>query len=91
MEPHDERLWNKAKPRARFQSSQVNFVITSVVLWVIWWLTSGRFKRNLQTPWPIWPMLFLGVFLIIRFIKSYKTDEDTLAKCEYEKIKNNQS
>ncbi len=91
MEPRDETLWKKAKQRARFQSSLVSFVIISFVLWITWWLTSGQFNRNLETPWPLWPMLFMGVFLIIRYIKAYKTDEDTMAKREYEKLKNNQS
>jgi hypothetical protein len=33
-------------------------------------------------------MLGLGIGLVFKFMKAYKTDKDTMAEREYEKLKN---
>jgi hypothetical protein len=33
-------------------------------------------------------MFGLGIALVLKFIKAYKTDNDTMAEREYEKLKN---
>ena len=86
-EQRDEKLWRQAKRRADFQSSLVSFVVISAVCWGIWYLTGYRNGRNLDTPWPLWVMLGLGIALFFKFIRAYKTDKDTLAEREYEKLK----
>ena len=87
-EQRDEKLWQIAKRRAAFQNSLLSFVIITGICWVIWYLTSGRDGHNLGTPWPLWVMLGLGIGLVFKFMKAYKTDKDTLAEQEYEKLKN---
>jgi len=86
-EQRDERLWRIAKRRAEFQSSLVSFFIITAICWVIWYFTAYRNDRNLGTPWPLWVMLGFGIALLFKFLKAYKTDKDTLAEREYEKLK----
>ena len=87
-EQRDEKLWQLAKRRADFQNSLIGFVITTGICWVIWYLTTGRHGINTGTPWPLWVMLGLGIGLLLKFIKAYKTDKNTMAEREYEKLKN---
>ncbi len=87
-EPRDEKLWQIAKRRAEFQNSLIGFVVTTVICWAIWYLTSGRHGFNTGTPWPLWVMLGLGIGLVFKFMRAYKTDKDIIAEREYEKLKN---
>jgi len=87
-EQKDEKLWKLAKQRAGFQDSLISFVVISVICWAVWYFTAGRKGINTETPWPLWVMLGLGIALVLKFIKAYKTDNDTMAEREYEKLKN---
>ena len=87
-EQRDEKLWQLAKRRADFQNSLISFVVITGICWVIWYLTAGHNGINMGTPWPLWVMLGLGIGLFFKFMKAYKTDKDTIAEREYEKLKN---
>lgn len=89
-EKRDEKLWQLAKHRARFQNSLISFVVISVICWVIWYLTAGNRGINTGTPWPLWVMLGLGIGLFFKFMRAYKTDSDAMTEREYEKLKNQQ-
>ena len=84
----DEKLWKLAKQRAGFQDSLISFVVISVICWAVWFFTQGRHGFNRGTPWPLWVMFGLNIAVVLKFIKAYKTDNDTMAKREYEKLKN---
>jgi hypothetical protein len=86
-EQRDEKLWQIAKRRADFQNSLLSFVVISVICWAVWYLTIGRTRNAYGTPWPLWVMLGLGIGLAFKFMRAYKTDKDTLAEREYEKLK----
>jgi hypothetical protein len=86
-EQKDEKLWQIAKRRADFQDSLIGFVVVSVICWAVWFFTTGRHGFDGGTPWPLWVMLGLGIGLVLKFIKAYKTDRDTLTEQEYEKLK----
>lgn len=87
-EQRDEKLWQIAKRRADFQDSLIGFMVVSTICWAVWYFTAGRRGVNIGTPWPLWVMLGLGIGLIFKFIKAYKTDKNTMAEREYEKLKN---
>jgi len=87
-EQKDEKLWKLAKKRADFQDSLIGFVIVSVICWAVWYFTTGRSAARLGTPWPLWVMFGLGIALVFKFLNAYKTDRNTLAEREYEKLKN---
>jgi len=87
-EQRDEKLWQLAKRRADFQNSLIGAASTIAICWAIWYFTSGRKGHNTEMPWPVWVMLGLGIGLLFKFMKAYKTDKDTIAEREYEKLKN---
>lgn len=89
-EPRDEKLWQIAKRRADFQNSLVSFIVVSAICWGVWFFTTGRYTGAYGTPWPLWVMFGLGIGLAVKFIKAYKTDKDTIAEQEYQKLKNKQ-
>ena len=90
-EQRDEKLWQIARRRADFQNSLLGFVVLTAICWAIWYMTSYRNGRNTETPWPLWVMLGLGISLFLKFMRAYKTNKDTLAEKEYEKLKNKNS
>lgn len=83
-EQRDEKLWQLAKRRAGFQNSLISFVVITAICWAIWFFTTGRggFKG---LPWPLW---VIGIGLVLKYIKAYKTDKDALTEREFEKLKN---
>ncbi len=87
-EQRDEKLWQIAKQRAAFQDSLIGFMVISTICWAVWYFTAGSRGINTRTPWPLWVMLGLGIGLVMKFIKAYKTDKDTLTEKEYERLKN---
>ena len=86
-EQRDEKLWQLAKRRADFQDSLIGFLVITTICWAIWYFTSGQNGYH-GTPWPLWVMLGLGIGLVMKFIRAYKTDKNTLTEKEYEKLKN---
>ncbi len=89
-EQRDEKLWQLAKRRADFQDSLIGFISISAICWAVWYFTAGRRGINTGTPWPLWVMLGLGIGLVFKFLKAYKTDKETLIQQEYDKLKNKQ-
>ncbi len=87
-EQRDEKLWQIAKRRAGFQESLISFIVISCICWAVWYFTAGRRGINTNTPWPLWVMLGLGIGLVMKFLRAYKTDSDTITEREYEKLKN---
>ena len=88
-EQKDEKLWRIAKRRTDFQNSLIGFVIVTGICWAIWFFTTSQRGFN-GTPWPLWVMFGLGIGLVMKFLKAYKTDKDSIAEREYEKLKNQQ-
>ena len=87
QEKRDEKLWLQARRRADFQNSLLGFFVTTCICWIIWFfVTHGHWEGT--TPWPLWVMLGLGIGLVYKFLRAYKTDKDTLTEREYEKLKN---
>lgn len=88
QEQRDEKLWKIAKRRADFQNSLLGFFIITAVCWTIWYFTGGPQGSRGNTPWPLWVMFGLGIALVMKFLRAYKTDKDVLTEKEYEKLKN---
>ncbi|MEI7964219.1 MAG: 2TM domain-containing protein [Chitinophagaceae bacterium] len=86
-EQRDEKLWQIARRRAEFMDSLRSYFVISLILWGIWYFTAGRRGINVDMPWPIWPSFFMGVALLIKYLKAYNTDKDTLTQKEYDKLK----
>ena len=70
MDPlkRDPYLWQKAKARAKFQSSLVVYLVVNAGLWVVWALTP---QHHEYVPWPVWVSVFWGFGLIMRGVAAY--------------------
>lgn len=91
MEPtKDERLWRMAQKRASFKKSLFGYMIIIAFLWATWWLTSGRHKGFVGTPWPVWVMLGWGIMLGFQYFKAYNGNGRDLVEDEYEKLRRQQ-
>ena len=89
MDERDKRLWAIARKRAEFKKRLSYYLIAHAFFWAIWWFTLGQHGRNMNWPWPIWPMLGWGLGLTIQYFEAYKGDAASLAEREYEKLKRN--
>jgi len=83
----DERLWRIAKKRASFKKMLYAYIVIIAFLWAIWWITSGKEKGFVGTPWPIWAMLGWGIALGFLYFDAYNGNTRDLAEEEYEKLK----
>lgn len=86
MEKKDEQLWLLARKRARFKKNVSFYLIISGFLWAIWWFTAGTFNRNMDWPWPIWPMLGYGLVIVFQYFEAYDHDKETSTQKEYDKL-----
>lgn len=94
MEPSkDQRLWRMAQKRANFKKTLFSFIVITLFLWALWWINAGRhgfdFKRS-SPPWPVWPMLGLGIALAFQYFSAYNGNKTDMAEEEYEKLKKEQ-
>lgn len=83
----DDRLWQIARKRARFQRSLASYFIVNAFLWAIWWFTMGR-KGHGGIPWPCWVMIGWGIGLLFQYLNAYGGSKKDLVEKEYEKLRN---
>lgn len=89
-EKKDDRLWRLARKRAAFKQNLTSYIIINILLWIIWWYTSGRHGDHNGWPWPLWVMIFWGLGVVFNYFDAYRGDKETLAEKEYEKLKKQQ-
>lgn len=87
-ESNDDKLWRIARRRAEFRKALYSYIIVNVFMWLIWWITTGRFTGFNGYPWPVWVMLGWGISLAMQYFKAYKGSRQDIADEEYEKLKN---
>jgi len=89
---HEERLiskenknslWRTAKKRAFFKQFAIIYIAVSIVLVMLWYVTSGIHTYF----WPKWLMLVWGVGVVIQYIGAYHGGKLISAEREYEKLK----
>jgi hypothetical protein len=88
MEPlnRDPYLWQKAKARAKFQSSLVVYLVVNAGLWVVWALIPSHHDHDFL-PWPVWVSVFWGFGLIARGVAAYGGfGYEQRAQREYEQL-----
>ena len=89
----DQRLWRMAQKRASFRRFLYSSTVICAFLWAIWWITAGRdFDLDRSSiPWPVWPMLGLGVALAFQYFSAYNGSRTDMAEEEYEKLRKEQN
>lgn len=78
----DRGLSKLARHIANFQSNLVAYVVVNTLLWIVWWFTTKDRSLMGDTPWPAWVMLVWGIFLLVKFIRTYGEGQDKLVDKE---------
>jgi cytochrome c oxidase assembly factor CtaG len=89
----DQRLWQIAKARTRFQGHLVTYLIVNAGLWVLWAVTTWPLERHnhSELPWPIWSTLFWGIGLVLQGFAAYSPlNRGERTQREYERLLNQQ-
>lgn len=90
IENSDEHLWQIARKRAEFKKSVYSYIMVNIILWLIWWFTTGRVTGFKGVPWPVWVMLGWGISLARQYFAAYSGNRENLTDKEYEKLKREQ-
>ncbi|MFD1871657.1 2TM domain-containing protein [Hymenobacter bucti] len=89
----DQRLWQIAKARTKFQSHLVVYFLVNTGLWLLWLLlpeAHGHHRYN-ELPWPVWTSVFWGLGLAIQGFSAYsKLNRGERTQREYERLLNQQ-
>ena len=89
----DQRLWQIAKARTKFQSHLVTYVLVNAGLWLLWAFTTRPFEARHYDflPWPIWSTIFWGVALVAQGLAAYGShNQGDRTQREYERLLNQQ-
>ncbi len=69
----DQRLWQIAKARTKFQSHLVIYLLVNAGLWLLWAFTTQPFesRHHDYLPWPIWSTVFWGAGVVSQGLAAY--------------------
>jgi hypothetical protein len=85
----DQRLWQIASARTKFQGHLVTYLVVNAGLWVLWAVTTGSFERHnhSELPWPIWSTVFWGIGLVAQGLAAYSNfNRGERTQREYERL-----
>ena len=89
----DQRLWQIAKARTRFQGHLVTYLVINAGLWLLWAVTTwplGHHSHS-ELPWPIWSTVFWGIGLVAQGMAAYSNfNRGERTQREYERLLNQQ-
>jgi hypothetical protein len=89
----DQRLWQIAKARTKFQGHLITYLIVNAGLWVLWAFTTRSFepRHHDYLPWPIWSTIFWGVAVVAQGLTAYgNLNRGERTQREYERLLNQQ-
>jgi len=87
----DQRLWQVAKARTKFQSHLVTYLLVNAGLWALWAFTTHSFsfesRHHDYLPWPIWSTVFWGVGVVGQGMTAYgNLNRGERTQREYERL-----
>ena len=87
----DQRLWQIAKARTRFQGHLVTYLIINAGLWLLWAVLPHPHATGDLLPWPIWSTVFWGFGLAMQGFTAYSNlNRGERTQREYERLLNQQ-
>lgn len=82
----DQRLWQIARARTKFQSHLFVFVVINAGLWLLWAFLPEAHGRH-ELPWPIWTSIFWGFGLALQGLAAYSgLNRGERTQREYERL-----
>jgi hypothetical protein len=85
----DQRLWQVAKARTKFQGHLLTYLAVNAGLWLLWAFTAQPFesRHHDYLPWPIWSTVFWGVGLVMQGLAAYgRLNSGERIQREYERL-----
>ena len=67
----DQRLWQIARARTKFQGHLLTYLVVNAGLWIIWAVTTQPYGRHSELPWPIWSTVFWGFGVVTQGLAAY--------------------
>lgn len=93
----DQRLWQVAKARTKFQSHLVTYLVVNAGLWLLWAVTTlglghhSHRHSGFELPWPIWSTIFWGIGVVAQGMAAYSNfNRGERTQREYERLLNQQ-
>ena len=86
----DQRLWQIAKARTKFQSHLLTYLVVNAGLWLLWALTTRQFepRHHDYLPWPMWATVFWGVGVVAQGLAAYgRLNRGERTQREYERLR----
>lgn len=87
----DQRLWQIAKARTKFQSHLLTYLVVNAGLWLLWAFTTQPFEARHHhdfLPWPIWATVFWGVGVVSQGLAAYGSlNRGERTQREYERLR----
>ena len=82
----EQRLWQIARARTKFQGHALTYLVINSGLWAIWALVPASHERH-ELPWPIWTSLFWGIGLALQGLAAYsRLNSGERTQREYERL-----
>lgn len=83
----DQRLWQVARARTKFQSHVLVFLVINAGLWLLWAFLPESHGRRDELPWPIWTSIFWGSGLVLQGLAAYsRLNSGERTQREYERL-----
>lgn len=83
----DQRLWQIAKARTKFQSHLLVYIVVNLGLWLLWAALPESRNTHSLLPWPIWTSAFWGIGLISQGLAAYShLNRGQRTQREYERL-----
>ena len=84
----DQRLWQIAKARTKFQSHLLVYAIVNAGLWALWFVLPESHSHR-ELPWPIWSTIFWGIGVALQGVGAYSNlNRGERTQREYERLQN---
>jgi hypothetical protein len=85
----EQRLWQIARARTKFQGHLVTYLLVNAGLWLLWAFTTRAFEPHHldYLPWPIWSTVFWGVGVVGQGLAAYgRFNPGERTQREYERL-----
>ena len=82
----EQRLWQIARARTKFQSHALVYLVINAGLWLVWALVPESHQRH-ELPWPVWTSVFWGFGLVLQGLAAYSSlNSGQRTQREYERL-----
>lgn len=83
----DQRLWQIAKARTKFQGHLMVYALINGGLWLLWALLPEVHSHHETLPWPIYTSIFWGIGVVLQGLAAYSPlNRGQRTQREYERL-----